>query len=183
MRTRCGWVAVAVIFTFLHPFLHQARAGESDLNITCEKKRMELRGGARNANSDVIKKSEQWGYTVSVENQGFSDLSNLQVKYIIYYKHEELGIKGPPQKKTKTGAYTIDKINSLDKTSFNTDSVTLKKASLVGPVGGYEFFGNGAKPSVADTLDGLWVRIYKDGNLLGEFAYPAGLTSSETWQE
>jgi len=144
---------------------------------------MELPGGAPEARSDVDKKSEQWGYAVSVENQGFSDMSNLQVKYIIYYKHEELGIKGPAQKKTKTGTYSIDKIESMGKTSFDTASITLTKSSLVGPVGGYEYFGNGAKSSVADTLAGLWVRIYKDGNMVGEFAYPAGLSSSETWQE
>ena len=179
MSTRCGWAVFAVLFAFLHV----ARAGDSDLNITCEKKRMELPGGAPEARSDVDKKSEQWGYSVSVENQGFSDLCDLQVKYIIFYKHEELGVKGPGQMKTRTGTCTIDKIASLDKTSFDTESVTLTKASLVGPVGGYSYFGNGAKSSVADTLTGLWVRIYKDGNLFAEYAYPAGLTSSETWQE
>jgi hypothetical protein len=171
------------VFAVLLGFLHVARAGDSDLNITCEKKRMELPGGAPESQSDVSKRSEQWGYSVSVENQGFSDLSNLQVKYIIYYKHEELGIKGPAQQKTRKGTYSIDKIESLGKTSFDTESVTLTRAALVGPVGGYSYYANGAKASVADTLAGLWVRIYKDGNLVGEFAYPAGLTSSETWQE
>jgi len=179
MKTRYGLVVIAALFAWIH----LARAGDSDVNITCEKKRMELHGGGAGESSDVTKKSEQWGYSVSVENQGFSDLSDLQVKYIIFYKHEELGVKGPGQMKTRTGTCTIDKIASLDKTSFDTESVTLTKASLVGPVGGYSYFGNGAKSSVADTLTGLWVRIYKDGNLFAEYAYPAGLTSSETWQE
>jgi hypothetical protein len=179
MKTRCGLVVLAALFAWLH----LARAGDSDVNITCEKKKMELPGASGGAHSDYTKKSEQWGYTVSVENQGFTDLGALQVKYIIYYKHEELGVKGPAQKKTKTGTYSIDKIASLGKTSFDTDSVTLSKSALVGPMGGYSYFGNGAKSSVADTLAGLWVRIYKDGNLFAEYSYPAGLTSSETWQE
>jgi hypothetical protein len=117
-----------------------------------------------------------------VENQGFKNLANLQVKYIIFYKHEQLGIKGPPQKKTKSGTYSIPEIDSLGKTSFDTDSVTLTKASLVGPMGGYSYFTNGAKPTAADTLTGVWVRIYQNGALLTEYTYPADLASVETWQ-
>jgi hypothetical protein len=176
MKTRCGLVVLAALFGFMH----LSRAADADVNITCEKKRAQAHGEAK---SGETKRTEQWGYTVSVENEGFQDLTGLEVKYIIFYKHEELGIKGPPQKKTQTGSHTIDKIESMGKTSFDTGTVTLSKASIVGPTGGYSYFSNGAKPSVADTLTGLWVRIYKDGNLFAEYAYPAGLSSSESWRE
>jgi hypothetical protein len=179
MKTRCGLVVLAAVFTLLHV----AQAGNSDVTITCEKKKMEHKGGGPGTNTGVMKKSEQWGYSVSVENDGFTDLTGMQVKYIIFYKHQELGVKGDGQKKTMTGTYSLDKIESMGKTSFETRAVTLNKSTLEQPMGGYTYFGNGAKSSVADTLEGLWVRIYKDGNLFAEYAYPAGLTSSETWQE
>lgn len=160
--------------------MHFARGADSDVTITCDKKKFEdTAGAASGENTGVNKKSENWGYTVSVENEGFKALTGLEVKYIIFYKHSELGIKGPPQKKTKTGSYTIDTLAAIGKTSFDTDPVTLTKASL----GGGAIFGNGARSRVADTLSGLWIRIYKDGNLFAEYAYPAGLTSTETWQE
>jgi len=77
----------------------------------------------------------------------------------------------------------IASIDSLGKTSFDTDSVALTKASLLGPPGGYTYFVNGAKPTAADTLTGLWVRVYQNGNLFAEYSYPSGLSSSETWKE
>ena len=165
-------------------FANGAQAADSDLNITCVKKRFEAQpGGAGQIRSEGSAKSEQWGYSVTIENQGFKPLANLEVKYIIYYKHEQLGIKGPPKKETKTGTYTLAALNSLGKTSFDTHSVKLTKASLVGSFGGYTYFANGAKPTATDSLTGLWVRVYKDGNVFAEYAYPAGLTSSEQWQE
>jgi hypothetical protein len=167
-----------VVLAAVFGFLQFAHAADSDVNITCDKKKMEHGGGGVKEQMDMTKKSEQWGYSVSIENEGFKDLTGLQVKYIIFYKHEELGTKGPAQKKTQAGSYSVDKIESMGKTSFDTTAVTLTKAALVGA-----YFANGAKGAVADTLEGLWVRIYKDGNLFAEYAYPAGLSSSETWQE
>jgi hypothetical protein len=178
MNTRCAFAVWAAMFLVIHV----ARAADSDLNITCEKKRIELAIDSR-SRSDSTTTTQQWGYTVSLENQGFKALANLDVQYIIFYKHEELGVKGPPKKLTKKGDYTIASIDSLAKTSFDTDSVTLKKTALVGSGGGYTFFTNGAKPTAADSLSGIWVRVYQNGNLYAEFAYPAGLSSTEQWQE
>jgi hypothetical protein len=161
-----------------------AWAGDSDLNITVEKKKVENHSATGPQPSQVgTSKSEQWGYSVTVENQGFKNLANLEVKYIIFYKHEELGIKGPPRKETKTGTYTIPEIDSLGKTSFDTKSVLLTKSSLVGPMGGFSYFTNGAKPTAADTLTGIWVRVYQNGNLFTEYTYPSDLSSVETWQQ
>jgi hypothetical protein len=179
MKTHCGPLLCAALLVF-GPI---AWAGLSDLNITCEKKKMTGQAGSEPQQHSVgVTKSEQWGYAVTVENQGFKNLSNLDVKYKIFYKHEQLGIKGPPKKETKTGDYPIPEIDSLGKTSFDTVSVTLSKSSLLGPMGGYSYFDNGAKPTATDTLTGIWVRVYQNGTLIGESAYPSDLTSEETWQ-
>jgi len=160
------------------------RAADGDVTITCEKKRVDHGPAAAQKPSQEVKKTENWGYTVTVENEAFKALQNLQVKYVIYYKQEKLGIKAPPRKQTKTGTFTIDSVDSLGKTSFDTVSVPLTRAVLVGSdVGGYDYFPNGAKPTAEDTLTGIWIRIYKDGSQFAEFAYPAGLTSSEQWKD
>jgi hypothetical protein len=183
MNPRSGFVLCAALLLLIQI----ARAADSDLNITCEKKRLELQSAkAQKPDANGVgesKSAEQWGYNVTVENQSFQPLANLQVKYIIFFKREQLGVKGPPKKETQTGTYSITSIDSNGKTSFDTDSVKLSKASLVGVMGGSAYFANGAKSSAEDTLSGIWVRVYKDGNLFAEYAYPAGLTSSEQWQE
>jgi hypothetical protein len=164
-------------------FLTQiAHGADSDVQITCEKKRMDSGGSELRKPSDTTKKTETWGFAVSVENQTFKPLENLEAKYIIFYKKEQLGIKGPARKETKTGSYTITSIDSLGTASFDTDTVQLTRAALIGDPGSYLYFANGAKPTAEDTITGIWVRLYKDGNLFAEYAYPSGLTSSETWQ-
>jgi hypothetical protein len=178
MKTQSAPLLCVAMFLLVH----FARAGDSDLNITCVKKRFEATGSAASRpGSEEESKTEQWGYKVSIENQAFKNLSNLEVKYAIFYKREQLGIKGPPRKQTQTGTYTIASIDSLASTSFDTTSVKLTKSTLVGPVGGYSYFANGAKPTANDSLAGLWVRVYQNGALFAEYAYPAGLTSTETW--
>ena len=164
--------------------IHIARAGDSDVNITCEKKRIEVKLPAGLQRTDVEKRSEQWAYTVSVANQTFKPLANLEARYIIFYKHAELGVKGPPRKMTKKGKFTIPSVESLGSTSFTTTSVTLTKAALVGSSdGGYSYFLNGAKPTAADSLAGIWIRIYQNGSQFAEYAYPADLKSMEKWQD
>lgn len=181
MKTRWGFVLAAVMVLLVQ----LARAADSDVNITVEKKRFEhTAGSGLQPKSDEAKKTDAWGYTVSVENQSFKALQNLDVKYVIFYKHEELGVKGPAHKETKSGDYTLTSVDSLGKTSFDTDSVKLTRASLVGSsLGGYTYFANGAKPTAEDSLVGIWIRVYKDGNLFAEYAYPAGLSSTEKWPE
>jgi len=177
MRIRCGSAAVLGLFLM---FLHTTRGADSDLSITCEKKRIESHREPHPAGEfGTSKKTEKWGFSVSLENQGFNALSNLEVKYVIFYKHEDLGVKGPPQKKTKTGSHTVDNIDSMGQTTFDTVPVVLSKDSLEGGA----YFGNGAKSAVADTISGIWIRVYQNGALFTEYAYPSGLTSTETWQE
>jgi hypothetical protein len=164
--------------------VQSAKAADTDVNITVEKKRLEHTAGSGfQPNSDTSKKTDEWAFTVTVENQTFKALENLEVKYIIFYKTEKLGQKGPARKETKSGSYTIPSIASLDKAIFDTDSVKLTRGMLIGQPGSYEYFTNGAKPNAADTLTGIWIRIYKDGNQFAEYGYPAGLTSTEQWQD
>ena len=64
---------------------------------------------------DETAKTDQWGYNVTVENAGFKNLANLEVKDMIFFKHEQLGVKGPARKESKSGTYTIPEIDSLGK--------------------------------------------------------------------
>jgi len=180
MKPRSGLVlCLAILFV-----TQIARAADGDVSITVEKKRVNSGGSEIRKPSDTTKRTESYAFTVSVENQTFKPLGNLEAKYIIFYKHEQLGVKGPARKLTKSGSSTIASIDSLGKASFDTDSVSLTRAALIGSdPSSYEYFSNGAKPTAEDSITGIWVRLYnKDGSLFAEYAYPAGLTSSETWQ-
>jgi hypothetical protein len=157
-----------------------ARAGDADVDVSCQPKKIEDRVTGRQFNEES--KTQKWGYSVTVENKTFKPLAQLEVKYIIFYKHEQLGIKGPPQKKQISGSHTISEVPSNDKVSFDTDAVELTKAALLSSLGGYTYFANGAKLKTDDSLTGIWIRIYQNGALFTEFANPSELPDREKWE-
>ena len=107
---------------------HAARAGDADVTISSEPKKFDQKANS-SQNSDITSKTEDWGYSVTVQNSTFKPLANLEVKYIIFYKHSQLGIKAPPKKMKASGSFTIQSIASQDKQSFQTDPVKLTKAA------------------------------------------------------
>lgn len=159
-------------------WMQNARAQDSDLNITCQKKKLNDTAPAQEANYES-KETEQWEYTVTVENQSFKALSNLDVKYIIYVTRKQLGAKGPPRKGTTSGSSTIMSLESLAKTSFDTDPVKLTKATVTGGA----YFADGASLTADDSITGIWVRVYQNGNLITEYTSPEGLNTTEKWQQ
>ena len=123
------------------------------------------------------KKKEEWVYDVTIENKTFKDMANVEVKYLIFYKTEKLGVKADPTPATKAGAAPVGLLKAHEKKTITTDAVELKKANLVG-----EFhYASGAKINVQDTLTGVWVRVFQDGQQIGEYANPSNLTK-EKWE-
>jgi hypothetical protein len=175
MKIRSGYVLCAAVWMLAAV----ARGGDADMDVTTQAKKIEDQ--VTGQKTDEVSKTQKWGYSVTVENKTFHPLDNLEVKYMIFYKHEQLGIKGPPFKKHVNGTYTIKEVAPNDTTSFDTDAVELTRAALLGPVGGYTYFLNGAKPKVEDSLSGIWIRIYQNGTLFKEYANPSDLTEKEQW--
>jgi hypothetical protein len=170
--------SLTVGFFWLLFLVQAALGGPSDLLITCVKKKIEtLEANQKALSAYSVSKTEQWGYVVSVENQGFKQLENMDVKYYVFSKHEHLGYKGAPKTDTMAGSYKIDLLGTLAKKSFETDGVTLNSAALVGNY----YYGNGAKGVVHDSLLGIWIRIYDGQKVVAEYTYPANLAGTEKW--
>jgi hypothetical protein len=53
----------------------------------------------------------------------------------------------------------------------------------MGASGSYTYFLNGANPKAEDSLAGIWVRMYQNGKIVGEFTKPSNLASKEKWDE
>jgi hypothetical protein len=156
-----------------------ARADNMDVDITAQTKKVANKVVGHQA--DELDKASEWGYSVTIENKTFQPVTGLEVKYVVLYKHEELGVKGPPQKKHYSGNFTVDSIAADAKSSTDTKTVELKSSTLLGSGGDYVFYTNGAKSKVTDALTGIWIRVYKDGKLYAELAKPSDLTEKEDW--
>jgi hypothetical protein len=130
-----------------------------------------LTGGGTN------RAKENWVYDVTIENKTFKELAGLEVKYTIFFEQEQLGVKANPAPRHQNGTFNIPTLKAHEKGSFTTDSVELRKSNLVGNF----HYANGAKLNAQDTLVGLAVRVYQNGQQLAEYANPSTL-AKEKWE-
>jgi hypothetical protein len=112
-----------------------------------------------------------------VENSSFKPMMQIDVRYMIFYKTEELGSKAPAQQKHQSGSFSIDALAPHQKKIFTSNSVELNKSHLTG----HWYYSGGERIKAEDTLTGIWVRVYQGGQVIGEYANPSFL-SKEQWQ-
>jgi len=147
-----------------------AIAGNLDVEIHCVPKRIDQ--SVRTASDGGANETkEHWVYDVTIENKTFKELTNLDLKYVIFFTQERLGVKADPTKRQQSGSFSIDSLKSHEKKSFSTNPVELNKSNLVG----HWHYQSGAKPNAQGTLVGLAVRVYQGGQLFAEFANPSTL--------
>jgi hypothetical protein len=155
---------------------HASIAGNFDVEIHCVPKKLDenvKKGSDGGANIG----KEHWAYVLTIENKTFKELADLEVKYVIFFKQEQLGKKTDATARRQSGSFSIATLKSHEKKPFTTDAVELKKSNLVGNW----HYTSGAKPNAQDTLVGLAVRVYQNGQQLAEYANPSTLTR-EKWE-
>ncbi|MEY2492030.1 MAG: hypothetical protein QOH24_981 [Verrucomicrobiota bacterium] len=120
---------------------------------------------------------ENWIYELTIENKTFKELNGLEVRYAIFFNKEKLGVKAAPTVQHQNGTLNIPALKPHEKQTFSTDAVELDKANLVGEW----HYTNGAKPGAHDTLVGLALRIFQNGQQFAEYANPSTLLR-EKWE-
>src|SRR5438552_9517060 len=141
-----------------------AIAGNFDVEIHCVPKRVD-QTVKKASDGGANETKEHWIYDVTIENKTFKELSNLDLRYVVFFSQERLGLKADPTKRQQSGSFSIDSLKSHEKKSFSTNPVELK-SNLVG----HWHYESGAKPNAQGTLVGLAVRVYQGGQQFAEFA-------------
>ena len=157
--------------------LQSSNAGNFDVEIRGVAKPIDQTVNKGSGDGGVNETKERWVYDVTVENKTFKDLANLDVKYVIFFTQEQLGVKAAPTKRQQSGSFAIDVLGSHQKKAFSTNPVELHKSNLVG----HWIYTDGAKPNAQDKLVGLAVRVYQNGQQFAEFANPTTLLR-EKWE-
>jgi hypothetical protein len=167
---------ILCVFVALLIGAHWSMAGNFDLDIHCAPKKVD-ENSKKASDGGANTTTQRWDYEVTVENKTFKDLANLEVKYVIFYAQEQLGVKATPTSRQQNGTFIISALKPHEKKSFTTSSVELKKSNLVGNW----IYPSGAKPNAQDALVGLGVRVYQNGQLFAEYANPSTL-AKEKWE-
>ena len=153
------------------------QAGNSDVEIHCLSKKMAETRNPGSGEGGISKTKENWTYDVTIENKTFQDMANVEIKYVMFFNQEHLGKKEAAQLQRQAGGMTLPLLRSHEKKSFTTDLVELKKSNLIG----HYHYTSGARPNAQDTLAGLWVRVYLNGQQFAEYANPSTIMK-ERWE-
>lgn len=149
----------------------------SSFSIRAVAKRVDASMPQNHGDGSRTVSTEHWNYEVTVENTSFQPMAATEVRYMIFYKTEELGSKEPAKQEHQSGAFSVDALAPHAKKVFTTNTVELRKSHLTGQW----YFSGGERIKAEDTLTGIWVRVYQNGQVAGEYANPSLLTK-EQWQ-
>jgi hypothetical protein len=83
-----------------------AIAGNLDVEIYCVPERID-QTVKKASDGGANETKEHWIYDVTVESQTFKELANLDLRYVIFLKQEQLGVRGAPTPHQQSGSFSI----------------------------------------------------------------------------
>ncbi len=118
-------------------------------------------------------------YKVSVSNTSEMTFKDLKAEYRFFVFENEIAADKRSDGKLKRykGDTKITSLAPYGNFEFETDKAEMKESKLAS---GWYYVGGG-KDKSEDELEGIWVRIYKDEDIVGEYAYPSTLPEKEKW--
>ncbi len=127
--------------------------------------------------------SDQTGYNVTISSQSLIPGQNLRVEYRIFYRKAVQGqsITSQPQVHV-AGSESIDKLEPQGKKSFRTTAVALSKQTPMTVTSGSTTtiytWHNGSQETVADQIDGIWVRVIQNEKIISEYTSSDSLSKA-----
>lgn len=153
-----------------------AKAEMFDINITTARKKLDEQKSHEGDKTSVTKEVV---YTITLESHSFKPMTGLQIKYMIFYQDQQPGNTGKPITAFNKGTATLAGLGVHETANIDTTSFKLTTTEL--DAGWY--YANGASGRAQDRVTGVWVRVYSDGKLVGEYANPPSTSKKNTWKE
>src|SRR5438477_11161233 len=82
-------------------------AGSIDLEIHVQPNQTDQSGIQAQGGGSRYHSKEHWLYAMSIENKSFKQLDGLDVKYVIFSKHEKFGSTDPAEQKRTIGGVSV----------------------------------------------------------------------------
>lgn len=147
-----------------------------DVAITVTKKKLDEEK-SRDGNKTITTK--ELGYNITVQNKRFKTMPEIQVKYMIFLTDERAGSTQDGVTKPHTGSETLTNLASNASVSFETKPIKISTEDL--DAGWY--YTSGAGNRARDKVNGVWVRAFADGKIIGEYANPSTIAKKNTWKD
>src|SRR5712664_1152041 len=88
---------------------HLSVGGNFDLEIHCVARRVD-QTVKKASDGGANETKEHWVYDVTIENKTFKELANIDLRYVIFFKQEQLGVKAAPTLRQQNGSFSIDSL-------------------------------------------------------------------------
>ncbi len=167
------WLGLLVVFVLVTP----VHAQMQDVKITASRKKLDETKSREGGNITVTTK--EYSYEVTVQNTTFRPIPEITVKYMVFLTDSKSGSTEGAMQKAHTGKETLKDVASRAKVSFGTKPIKLSTEDL--DAGWY--YATGAENRARDKTNGIWIRAYVDGNMVGEYANPSTIAKKNDWKE
>ncbi|MGH8047200.1 MAG: hypothetical protein ACREKL_08135 [Chthoniobacterales bacterium] len=172
MRIKCAALAAGFLSAL---FLcgQTANAGTVQIAIAVNQKK---EAGDKKRSGNVTQEETLYQYTVTLTNKSFAPVSGLSAQYRIFVR-DDSGKGAVSKQKLKRNEFTatVPDMPNGGTYSFDTEGVTLQKASLDG---GWHYT-DGTRSRSADRIAGVWIRIFQGDKIVGEYVNPSTIATKE----
>lgn len=120
---------------------------------------------------------EKWGYSVTISNKTPRPLDDLRAEYRLFATIDDVHVKEKQGLKKKSYQSRIETIPELSRTVFRTETISAFKMKYNGNI----HSAKTGDTSSRETLSGIWIRIYRGGELLLETSTPDNLRTTQSW--
>lgn len=141
---------------------------------------MDLDASKEKSKANTTKESKEIAYSVKVTSRAFKELTDITVKYNIFYEVSELGSTAEPEIKVGTGSHVFPSLLTNKPAEFQTEAIKLEKGAL--DAGWY--FKSGASSRSKDRVAGLWFKVFDStGKQIGEYINPSTIAKKQKWKD
>lgn len=160
---------------FIDEWIRKRAFAFGDLEVSAWRVRKGAERSETKSTKDFV---EEWCYTVSISNKSRADFNNLSVDYRVYYREDSIrkSDKKPPLQ-YDAGRIQIGRLASRNEVQLDTSVIALDVSQLKI---GWKHRGTG-KRRTEDSLEGIWLRIFSDGDLVKEYSNPTDLPRRQSW--
>jgi len=125
-----------------------------------------------------IKAEKSLQYSVKILNRSFRDIAGLTAEYRIFIRNDSGKGAVTLQKMSKKAfKLEIPSILKHGEFAFDTEAVLLKSTQLDG---GW-VYTDGTRNRIEDRGAGIWMRVFQDGKVIGEYMNPTSLKNKESF--
>lgn len=148
----------------------------ADFQITLDRKKAaptQTRGGVEQQTS------QKWTGTLRVENTSSKPSPELQAKYIVFVKRQELAQKAGPEKiDLVKGESKIAPLKKGESFSLDTAEIELRQQLLSA---NYRYT-NGGQTKASDAVAGVWVRLFAGTVVVADYSNPETVKAKFKWE-